>query len=72
MQTIQNVLFYSLTKIKFLNMLYSLVLKNVLEIMLFFKFGVNVKFWQWSFDRFLCLLVFGMKIAKQLGILFNN
>ena len=36
------------------------------EIMPFFRFRVNVKFLQWSFNRCLCLHGFGMKIAKQL------
>ena len=41
--------------------------KILLEILLFFKFSLNVKFLQWPFNRFLCLLVFGTKIAKQLS-----
>ena len=74
MQTIHITLFYSQTQIKLFKYLLFHGFKNLLEIhvLLFFKFSINHKFLQWPFNRCLCLLVFGTKIAKLLRFLFNN
>ena len=50
----------------FIYVLFLDVKKLIRNTAVFFNFSVNVNFLQIPFKRYLCLLVFGTNVAKQL------